>query len=1118
MRDLPEVSVAGVSNPNAGTATQAMVARFGRTLSQKMGLGGAEEDQLRGPLEILLREFGALIGVEAVPYGEVSLRDLRARPDYAVNIGHVRVGYIELKKPGKGVPGTPEWHPAKGDRDQWNKLRSLPNVVYTDGVTWAQYSFGNRISPIVRLANTVSDLRRPAAPAVGELVGVIRRFLLWEPESPRTLGSLVQIVGGLCALLKDEVYAAITEPLKKRSQMRLALLADDWRDLLFPGLDNDRFADAFAQTVTFALLLARSDGIDLVGESYHEIAQKLGKRHLLMGQAFAALTNGADDELDTIETLRRVINVADLKTLDISPADAYVYLYERFLATYDPALRKDTGSYYTPIKVARHMVRFVDEVLRERLDKEWGFADDDVVVVDPAMGTGTFLVEVISSVADRVDDKLGPGTREDFVNELVTDRLIGFEIQVAPYAVAELRIHGSFKSRFQVETPTEDLRFLTDALADTNNVQRKLGAPYRVIEEFRDRANQIKRQVPVMVVIGNPPHVENTKGRAPWIEHPRTTMPGPGALAERPSLDEFRAVGLGRYESDLHGMPWYFLRWATWKVFEAERRMPAGVVAFIVPSSVTRSLAFRGLREYLRRKCDLGWVIELTPEGNRPPIATRVFGPDVGRQLSILIFARTTHPDESEPADVRYLELHGTREEKESALVGLTTTSPRWNPCDTGWQDSFLPAADAEWTAFPSLGDLMPWRTRGVTPGRTWVYAPTASILRTRWRRLLAAPVEERRELFRETQDRSLQSQVKPLPGFPHFQRPLAEEYGPCPEPIQVAYRSFDRQWLIPDNRLLARGRPPLWQVRSEHQVYVSEQDAHEIQEGPALVFTGLVPDLDHFCGWGGGGVRPLWRDITCSAPNMTKRLLSCVASTLRVPASAEDVLAYIAAVTAHPGYTRRFQKQLRQPGVRVPLTADPTLWDRAVSIGREILWLHTYGNRFDDPAAGRMRSERSVVEAFGIKCLAPVKSLPERLPELLTYDPDAQSLAVGNGVFAPVRQEVVDYTVSGRRVVWRWLNDRTAQPRNKRRSSDLDDIASISWNRDLTLEFLALLSVLTGCVLLQSEQERLLNEVCAGPLISNDDLGDAGVLPVPAAATKPPKPAPPGSYPLSES
>ncbi|WP_406673776.1 type ISP restriction/modification enzyme [Nonomuraea sp. N2-4H] len=1105
------MNVAGVPKLDTAASQYAIVAKFGRMVAEKWGLGGADEDQFRGPLETLLRDLGALTGLKAIPYGEVRLNHLRARPDYAVNIGQVRVGYVELKRPGKGVPEAPEWRPDKRDLEQWGKLSALPNVIYSDGVTWARYSFGERKSPIIRLANTVAELRRPAVPAVAELVGAVQDFMLWEPESPRRLGDLVKILGGLCNLLKDEVYAAITNPLKKRSQVRLALLADDWRKLLFPGLDRERFADAFAQTVTFALLLARSDGIDLVGESYQEIARKLGKRHLLMGQAFAALTSEADDELNTIETLRRVIGVADLEALDVSPADAYAYLYERFLASYDPALRKETGSYYTPVGVARHLVRFVDEVLREHLGKEWGFADDNVVVVDPAMGTGTFLVEVIGCVADRVADKLGHGSREDYVHDLVTDRLIGFEIQVAPYAVAELRIHGSFQTRFGVETPPQALRFLTDALADPNYVQRRLGAQYHVMEEARDRANDIKRRVPVMVVIGNPPHVENAKGRAEWIERPRRGTRRLGATLDRPSLDEFRAPGLGRYESDLHGMPWYFLRWAAWKVFEAEHRMSEGVVAFIVPSSVIKGTAFRGLRQYLRRTCDMGWIIELAPEGNRPPIATRLLGADVGRQLSILVFARTAHSAPETPATVRYLELRGTRDEKMTTLEQLTTTGSCWRTCGTGWQDSFLPTTDPQWAAFPSLSELMPWRSRGVTPGRTWVYAPTAEVLRTRWRIFLAASAQEQREYFKEGRDRTLSSRVAPLPGFPPAERSLAEEAGPCPEPIRVAYRSFDRQWLIPDNRLLVMARPSLWHVRSEHQIYVSEQDAHEVTEGPALVFSNLIPDLHHFNGWGGGGVRPLWRDHQGSVPNMTPGLLNHLRIRLGTPVRAEDMLAYIAAVTAHPGFVRRFREHLRQPGVRVPLTSDSVLWNRAVTIGREILWLHTYGSRCVDPAAGRGRSERALIERFGIKCLTAVKALPERLGDQLDYDPETQRLTVGSGTFAPVRQEVVDYKVSGRRIVWRWLNDRTTQPRNKRRTSALDDITQPCWNRELTLEFLALLSVLTGCVLLHPEQDQLLTDVCSGPLIGEADLAAADVLPVPESAKRRPKPPPAG-------
>lgn len=148
--------------------------------------------------------------------------------------------------------------------------------------------------------------------------------------------------------------------------------------------------------------------------------------------------------------------------------------------------------------------------------------------------------------------------------------------------------------------------------------------------------------------------------------------------------------------------------------------------------------------------------------------------------------------------------------------------------------------------------------------------------------------------------------------------------------------------------------------------------------------------------------MRPLWRDCQGSVPNMTRDLLEHLHIRLGIPVCADDVLAYIAAITSHPGYTRRFREHLRQPGVRVPLTANPTLWNRAVAIGREILWLHTYGSRCVGPAAGRGRSERALVERFGVKCLTSVRALGDRLGEHLDYDPRAQILTVGSGTLAP--------------------------------------------------------------------------------------------------------------------
>lgn len=385
-----------------------------------------------------------------------------------------------------------------------------------------------------------------------------------------------------------------------------------------------------------------------------------------------------------------------------------------------------------------------------------------------------------------------------------------------------------------------------------------------------------------------------------------------------------------------------------------------------------------------------------------------------------------------------------------------------------------------------------------MTTGRAWVYAPHQDVLQRRWENLLSAEGEARRVRFKEGRDRKVDRPEAPLPGFPPLTHTIADEDSAMAPPIRAAYRSFDRQWVIPDNRLIEMPRPPLWSTRSDQQVYVSTQDSHPIESGPGLVFTSLIPDLDHF-NVRAGGVHPLYRDADAMSPNMTPGLLKRLSNRLGIAVSAGDVLAYIAAVVAHPGYTRRFRADLRTPGIRVPLTGRSQLWAEAVEVGRRVLWLHTFGERFVDPAADRPEGALAIAERAGVRVLQPIRRVPAEVPERPREG--EQVLRVGEGAIDRVSPAVYDFDVGGMAVVRHWFGYRVRDPRAKKRTSPLDSINVTHWDSRLTDDLLGLLGVVTECVALAPLQDDLLERICDGPTIAGTELPDPA-----SAASAPPK------------
>jgi hypothetical protein len=1113
-----------------GENDRGSVSDFGMSTKAKLtnvAISGTPEDQLRAPLETLLHDLAVIGGVPAKAIsliGETTLARLKTRPDYAVTIADALVGFIEVKAPGKGA--DPGKFTDPHDRDQWDKLKSLPNLLYTDGNAFSLWRDGELIGKVVHLEGDVETSgAKLVAPAT--LAPIIDDFLQWKPIPPKTAKKLAEVCARLCRLLRFEVIEQMA-----LGNTGLTALAQDWRKLLFPLADDAQFADGYAQAVTFGLLVARSRDISLSGGIDHA-AQELRKSNSLIAIALRLLTDDVSNQealKTSLATLTRVLDTINWHIISKDKPEAWLYFYEDFLEVYNNKLRKRTGSYYTPPEVVYAMVNLVDEALRGPLfQRPAGFAAKDVIVADPAVGTGTFLLGVLRRIASTVADDQGAGAVCGAI-EAAAERVIGFELQFGPFAVAQLRIIAEMQALMATPQvplpPLPDLRlFITDTLGNPFIEEENLGHLYEPIAKSRRDANAIKKTQPITVVIGNPPYKEKAEGRGGWIET------GSGGKLIAP-LDRWRPPpewGVVAHGKHLKNLYIYFWRWATWKVFGSGNyaatgfpdKDEEGIVCFITVAGFLNGPGFEKMRDDLRRTCSEIWVVDCSPEGHQPDVATRIFQ-GVQQPVCIVLAARKLAKNLDDPAIVHFHALpKGKREQKFKALGELSLFGSEWTNCSSGWRDPFLPAANGAWATFPSVNQLFAYDGSGVMPGRTWIIAPDIESLRARWLRLISEKdFGEKHVLFHphlrknEPGDKHLKKGISEgLFGHEERLEAVINDNKPVVEPARYGFRFLDRQWIIPDARLINQPNPTLWKAYSPRQVYLTALEAHSPLSGPAVTLTGLVPDLHHYKGSFGGRVYPLWLDRTATLPNIRPAFLTSLAEIYGKSVKAEDVMAYMAAVMAHPAFTARFQTDLIQPGLRLPITADASLFAEAVALGNKVVWLHCYGTRFADPAANRPKQAPRLPKEVApyVPIGGSIPSAPEPLPETMSYDQASRRLNIGKGYVENVTPEMWAYEVSGKQVLWRWFSYRRRDRSkpiigDKRPPSPLDAIQPDGWLPEYTSDLLDLLHVLGQLIALEPKQADLLKRICSGPMRSAEELHAAGAFTTSEAPLAKPK------------
>ncbi len=946
------------------------------------------------------------------------------RPDIAlVRHGEPARAFLELKAPAKSADPT-RWK--DHDKRQFERLQELSCWGTSNFMELRLFDRSNEVGTAIVVPERCLRPDRDDARAdreVGDhdpqpLLDVVEKLCAGasNPPTARDAEHLAMLMAHSARLVRGTVQERLAEIQKGNNQGHALLqVRQEFRDVLYShpeaggysAADFDTlFSAAFAQTLAFGLLLVRESTGHPVGD---DAWRHMPGTHPLMRTALRVLSlpEVVGDVGIGFEVMRDTVNSFGPEILTAKPGgrDPILYFYEDFLKTFDPAARERYGVYYTPVEVVRYMVGALDRALRVNLGTE-GLRDPQVTILDPATGTGTFLLGIAERV--REQESAAGGGMAALALQNLAHRMFGFELLVGPYAVAHYRLHHALRTSPAVDgQETEPLElprlgvYLTDTLAEPGAAAAAgpLGFVSEGIADERREANRIKSEQPILAIIGNPPYRRLEEGE-------NRTLVGDWMNGIWDDLkDPVREAGQGNQLNTFPELSVAFWRWAIWKLFEADNAPRRGVVAFISNRKYLTGWPYAGLRQMLRKRFDRIEIIDLRGDVRRGERAgvdadQGVFNIMVGTAITLCIADGSKAPGQL--AEVQYLDSWALELFARSAKL-------QWLNESAGVLSmSFVNVArddvdDMRPRPF-QIGDQLPLtecfrfcRSGLQTKRDNLVYGFSVPDIARKIGDFLEAEDGLASEIFHDTPDRK----------WPEAQSlPFDEQYL-----HQIAYRPFDRRYLYNHRFYGDRLRPELQEVWGNDNVALYAMPGGT-GRGPAVWCHGLLPDYHAFRGRGGYAFPLHDRRPAVNAPNMPAALIGGLSAAYGEQVNPDDIFDVILCLLSATSYTLRFAEDLEDVFPHVPFPARLETFREASRIGRQVRLVETFAR----PPAGRYLDRgfvRIVTQPQGV------------LTSVDLVEGSITLCADESGRITGLPPEVWSFSVSGYRVLPRWLDAR---------------------------------------------------------------------------------------------